>query len=277
MDLPLYAQVLRRHWIVVTLGIVLAVVLAALSYGHPAYEDGKLTWKYRAEERWQSEARVLLSVPGFPVGSAALSPGRRADEIAQAQAQLPTLAVLYAGLTTGDDVRSIVRQASEIRGRVVAAAATATNGMVTLPIVEITAVAPSGPGSRVLADRYASALIGYVEGQQADRAPEQRVDLSLLNRGGETELVDPRSKTLPIIVFLALLTATVGVAFALENVKTRRSSSDDVARKVQSDQRVILPSQSPHTLTAAPMTPGVGGGRAHEQPAGSESKPRLAQ
>ena len=306
MDLPLYFRTLRRHWIVVTLGICLALALAIASYIRPSYEDGKLVWKYRTVETWQSEARVLLSVPGFPVGSASLSPGRRANAIEQAGAQLPSLAVLYAGIATGDDVRAIVQRAGPIRGKAVAAAATAAGGTATLPIVEVTALAPSAAGSRGLADRFAYGLMEYIQDQQSDRPAQEQVALSLLSRGGQTELVRPRSRTLPVIVFLAILSATVGVAFALENMKTRRAPSIEVEPPSQREGHAIeveppshregqavaaapAPAATPASAPTAAPAPssaakdaaapgiGLGGGRTHQQVTGPEPKRRLAQ
>lgn len=219
MDLPRYREVLQRHRHVVTFGLALAVVLATLSYARPAWEDWRPVLKYREQEAWTSQARVLLAVPGLPG-----TKGWRPDAVESAEARLPSLAVLYAGLTTGDDIRNLVKRTGAPAGKAVAAAATAAGGTATLPIVEITTISPTASGSRRLANRYANALMTYVRRQQAaaEVAPQRRVAVQLLNRAGETELIDPRSRTLPIVVFLALISATVGVAFALENWQSRR-------------------------------------------------------
>lgn len=245
MDLPLFVRVLGRHRNVVAAGVCLAVLLAVLSYGRPGFEDWRPVLKYREQEQWQSQARVLVTLPGFSSGRSLLRPssvasGAKANAIESAEARLSGLAVLYAGLATGDEVKKIVRRGGPIRGKVVTAAATATGGTATLPIVEITSNAPSANGSRELVNRYADALRIFIEREQKAFGvpPRERVALRPLNRGGRTELVVPRGKTLPVIVFLTIVSATIGLAFVRENLKRGTPSLVDVeAPVIEIDQQ----------------------------------------
>lgn len=225
MDVRLFFVVLRRHQRVVLAGATLAVLLALLSYVRPGWDGVHPTLGYREAETWQSQARVLVTVPGFPSGRSLVTArgakqAGKADAIQRAEARLSALTLLYAGLVTGDEVRQIVRKHGPIRGRVVAAAETVTGGTAVLPIIDITALASSPKRSRALADRFANGLGTYVQRQQrAYGVPEpDRVTLATLNRASRTTLVDPRGTTLPIIVLLTVLSATVGLALVRENL-----------------------------------------------------------
>jgi capsular polysaccharide biosynthesis protein len=96
------------------------------------------------------------------------------------------------------------------------------NGNV-LPIVQITALSYSAPASRALGNRAAAALAQYVDAQQKANGvpPAERIQLRVLNRAAQTSLVTPRSKTLPIGIFVVVLFATIGLAFVLENLRPR--------------------------------------------------------
>jgi hypothetical protein len=224
VDLQLFVGVIRRHRAIVIVGVVLAVLLAFFSYVRIAgLEDWKPTLQYREDEQWQSQNRVLLTLPGFSSGSTLLHSGASAEAIQRAEDRLASQTVLFAGLVTGDPVTAIVKRSGPIHGRVVAQAAQAAGGTATLPIVAITAVAPSAAGANDLANRYAEALSEYVESGQStgDVSLRQRVSLQTLNRADRAELAAPRSRTLPVIVLLAVLSATIGLAFVLENVRNR--------------------------------------------------------
>jgi hypothetical protein len=54
--------------------------------------------------------------------------------------------------------------------------------------------------------------------QEGSGVPKpERIQLRVLNRAGALDLVQPRSKTLPVVVFLAVMFATIALAFVLEN------------------------------------------------------------
>ena len=49
-------------------------------------------------------------------------------------------------------------------------------------------------------------------------------------RPSPATVVQPRSKTMPIVIFLAVMFAFVGLAFLLENSKTRGAEQEDQRR-----------------------------------------------
>jgi uncharacterized protein involved in exopolysaccharide biosynthesis len=67
------------------------------------------------------------------------------------------------------------------------------------------------------------ALVKYVQlQQQSAKIPaSQRVDLQIVQRATRPVVVEPRKKTLAIVVFVAVVAAAVGLSFALENLRPR--------------------------------------------------------
>jgi hypothetical protein len=233
MDLQLASRVLWRFKWIVLAGMVLGAVLAVLSF--MKISDGKLT--YRKDEVWAATARVLVAQPGFRLGNSLTGPATPTDTNdaatqAAAEARLPTLATLYATFVTGDAVTKILKESGPIKGKITAASIPGgpSNSQV-LPIVSITATGTSKAAAASLSNRAASALATWVDSQQAANGVprDSRILLRGLNRAGEDpntlELIGPRSKTLPIVVFLAVAFATMGLAFLLENLRPRRRPS----------------------------------------------------
>jgi hypothetical protein len=245
MDLQLASRVLWRFkWLVIG-GMILGVVLAVLSFvrvdvnGHPAIS-------YRKHETWAATSRVLVAQPGFRLGNSLTGPATPADTTdaatqAAAEARLPSLATLYATFVTGDAVNQILKRSCPIKGKITAASIPGgpSNSQV-LPIVSITATGTSPTAAASLSNRAAAALATWVDSQQAANGVPRnsRILLRGLNRAGEDpntlELIGPRSKTLPVVVFLAVAFAAIGLAFLLENLRPRRrapSLRDDAAHE----------------------------------------------
>jgi hypothetical protein len=194
------------------------------------FEDGRPTLSYRSHEQWASYARVLVTQPGFAWGSSVPGGGADGNDAttearAVAEGRLPTLATIYASFVSADEIRRILLSQGPVRGVVTAQALPAgPNGGAILPIVAITAISDTPQGSQSLGDRTVEALRQYITRQQlANRVPPaERIELRPLNRAGMTELIAPRSKTLALVVFMAVLLATVGLALVLENVSPKQ-------------------------------------------------------
>jgi hypothetical protein len=75
----------------------------------------------------------------------------------------------------------------------------------------------------------------YVESQQqaASIPAAQRISIQVLKRPAPPVIIEPRKKTLPIVIFLAVITAAIGLAFVLENL---RPSVHAVASTPDADQ-----------------------------------------
>ena len=221
VDLSLYASVLRRfRWLVVP-GVLLAVTLAFLSVVHVS--SGGIT--YRKAAVWQSQTLLLLTQPGFPWGRTVL-PSTEADSTPRYADpnRFSSLTDLYSQFANSDEVRKIMRrEGASKEWKIVAGPVTPSVSGATLPVIALSGQADSAKHAVAATAHGRRAFIEYVARQQKAAAipAGQRIDIEVLKRSTKPVVIKPRSKTLPIIVFLAVLTATVGLAFVLENLRPR--------------------------------------------------------
>jgi capsular polysaccharide biosynthesis protein len=215
MDLGLYARVMWRFKLVVGAGIVLAAVLAFFSFASLSTSG---TVSYRQSQKWVSYARLAVSEPGFPQGSLSTA-NIKADS-----SRLAGLAVYYANFADTDPVARLMRRKGPIHGVLEVAPVTATPGSTdALPLISIAAIAGSPQVAEELAGRQALALRDYVIQQQNGNriAVDNRVVLNLVKTPATATIFQARSTTLPIVVFLTVLMAAMGLAFVLENLRPR--------------------------------------------------------
>ena len=243
MDFRLYAHVLWRFRKVVAFGFVLAVALAALS----VVQVGRDGVSYREPVLWSSTTRIGVTQNGFPWGRL-LAGGQPSGAAVESLAipladpdRLTTLAVLYAELATSDPVRGLMSRDALLPlcdresgigpglvtsgecGRIVATPVVAGDNRISLPLVDLRAIAPSPSAAVDLAQRGVEAFGTYIRRQpRANAVPaDDRVVVQQLVRPRPPQIFQPRPKTLPIVVFLAIMFATVGFAFLLENLTPR--------------------------------------------------------
>lgn len=225
MDFRLYASVLWRFKLLVALGLVLAVALAVLSMVRVG-PDGI---QYRQTELWSSLTRLTVTQHGFPEGRL-FAEGETTEGVPRSGIPLAdpnrfnTLAVLYAELATSDPVRrQMLRDGGPVLGKVLATPVVVGENRVMLPLIDLVAIATTPRGAVDLAQRSASALTTYIEQQQVtNNVPTaDRVVVEQVVRPKSPEIFQPRSKTMPMVVFLATMLATIGLAFLLENLRPR--------------------------------------------------------
>ena len=225
VDLRLYAGVVGRHRLVVGGGLVLALALAFLI----TFRVGSDGVGYRQSEEWSSTSRLGVTQQGFPwgrlfaTGASSLTPAAQAKRLGIPVAdpnRFKDLAFLYAELATSDPVRRLMVREGPLEGKVAAAPVIGENG-ITLPLVDVTASSTSAANAKTLAQRAADALVTYVERQQRanDVPASDRVVLEKILRAEKATIVKPRSKSLPILAFLGVIAVTLGLAFALENLR----------------------------------------------------------
>ena len=232
MDLRLYGRVLWRFRFLMALGLILAVGLATLSYYNVSFENGfELT--PRKQEIWQAEATIFLTQQGFPAGRTEqpLVLKRVGTETAAVPKyseplRFTGLAALYARLANGDDVKRRVKQhpgTARANYRAVPTADTTYGAVTALPMMSIFGSAPTAAEATFVTGLATRIFVEYFQEQQREASIpiEQRLRLEVLNDAGQTVLLDPRKKTLPIVVFLAMMFATMALAFVLENARPR--------------------------------------------------------
>jgi hypothetical protein len=184
---------------------------------------------FRASAVWSNEAILVLSQPGFPEYRSVLPSGQSPDS-----SSLSSLADVYAAFATSDAVvrqleaRGIIKEDVLADGKLPIAASavgSSVNGGST-PLLSITGEGDSPAEATKLAVGTTDTFISVLRARQvAAKIPEsQRIEVRVVKRAGEPTLVKPRSKTAPIILLLAGITATIGAAFVRDN--SRRGPRD---------------------------------------------------
>lgn len=230
MDLALYGRVLRRFWYIVLLGIVLAAVLAITSYFRVSFDGGAPKLTPRAKEQWQSQATLFLTEPGFPAGRRTIDlvPVDVAGQVTlQSKYNDPNrytgLASLYARLAESDQVRALMQRNGGTTGtfQAIAAADTTYGKAVGLPMLSLFGTGPTPRIAEETARRGMNAFLAYLKDEQvqAQIAQKQRVLVEVLNQPQSAQLLVGRKKTLPFVVFLAVLFATLALVFVLQSVR----------------------------------------------------------
>jgi hypothetical protein len=245
MDFRLYARVLWRFKVVVGAGLLLALTLAVFSMVRVSSKG--LT--YRQTQLWSATTRVGVTQHGFPEGRLFAVPDGVTTAEQQARSlgipvadpnRFTTLAVYYAEYATSDVVRNLMLRDGPVTGQILATTVVVGDSRTILPLIDLTGVATSAEGAIQLSKRTSDALATYVRYQQrVNNVPESdRVILQKVVSPKKAAVYQPRSKTMPIVIFLAVMFATVGLAFLLENLRPRvRRMGESAEAEFQPAQR----------------------------------------
>jgi hypothetical protein len=229
MDLDLYFRVLWRFRRLVAIGFVLAVVLTVFSFAKISTANGSTKLVYRQAQTWQSEAVLFVTQPGFPWGTTRpqyADPRNGVPAIPKADAErLSSWAVLYAQLAGTNEVQKFMAhrplKPTDVSNTTIAAPPFSTPAI--LPLISVKALGTSPQRASALAQDQAQAIMKYVVGNQkaSNTAPSDRVMIQEVQPPDPklSKLIGGRGKTLPVIVFLAVMIAVVGLAFVLENLR----------------------------------------------------------
>jgi capsular polysaccharide biosynthesis protein len=215
VDLQLYFRVIRRFGIIVVAGLVLAILLAFFSFFRVTFNGGSPKVQHRQSETYSSSETLLITTGGaadFRVGSPATS------------GVLGGIAMNYAEIANGDAVKLIMRKSGPINGTITAAPGVdQITHRIPLPFVSISGVASDPRTAISLASRGSRAFREYVAQQQdAVGVPAgQRIRVRVLSSASYALVIQKRRKTVPVVVFLTTLIATLGLVFILENLRPR--------------------------------------------------------
>jgi capsular polysaccharide biosynthesis protein len=202
MDFRLFFNVIWRFKYLVAVGLTLACTLSFLT----VFKVDPHGLRYRQQQTWADTARVLVTSP--------------------ANGQDPTqLAQVYATLATSDQVTEEAKSRHRIRGSLLADFGYINRTSTVLPTISVTAISATPEHAATLANDAVDALRGFVDVQQtvAGIPLEKQATLKTLNTAVPltAQVFSPRSKTPPVVVFVLVLAATIGLAFLLENLRPR--------------------------------------------------------
>ncbi len=247
MDFRLYARVIWRFRVVCAAGFALALILALFSIAKISPHG--LT--YRQSELWSSTTRLGVTQHGFPWGrlfavepsaSGVLTPtdasGKHGIPIADPN-RFKDLAILYSELATTDPVLRLILRTGQIDGQIIANPVIVQDTQV-LPMIDVTAVSTTPAKAVSLSTRASNALERYITLQQAQNSvpTTDRAVLEPLHVSRKATVYRARSKTMAIVIFLAVMLVTIALAFVLENLRPRLRDIGDEAVGVSFEGKV---------------------------------------
>lgn len=216
MDMGLITAVLWRYKWLVAAGFILAVGLAGLVFK-------------RAPNTYRSSSTLIVTKAGFPWGRATEGSGGAGDAAVPQgdQTRLTNLATLYAQLAGSDAVRGLISPDGKLDGKIAAAPVVPrySSGAPTLPLLSISATSSTPAKAVALAQDATSALRTYLvtQQQQASIPRQDRVVVDVVRSAQKATVAQSPKKTLPTLVFLAVMLAVFGLAMLLEHARLRRS------------------------------------------------------
>jgi len=229
VDLDLLIRALwRQRWIMLA-GTAVATVLALAAYVNLDPFNGHFL-EHRQPNKWASSVTMQLTQPGFPEGRVSLRNVEGGDS-----AQLASLALLYPRLANTDAVRA--KMPKPIYGRIDIETISTADGD-PLPLIKLTAVTSSKHWSFDRVRHQARAFSSFIRSNQERHGVpiRQRIQLETVIGPTKPALAVQRSKTLPILVFLSMLIATVALALVIENRrrdKPNAASTPNIAPVVE--------------------------------------------
>jgi hypothetical protein len=243
MNLARHAAVLWRFRLVAIAGLTIGLALAILASYKVGF-DGGPSLTPRGTETWTASSQILVTQPGFPEGRVTLpeeqiqgattADGERVqepqpkDQVTFADpARLSGLADLYARFLTSDEVLGKVPGRPKAE-RITASPFLASAGGVVLPVIQLTADAPTSGGAKKLNEQVVKSLRSLIEDQQVANGigKGQRIEIKLID-APEAMLTSPRKKTAAILVLFLCLLGTVAVAHLLEGLRPRNVDAID--------------------------------------------------
>jgi len=220
MDLPGLGKALWRFKWVSIGGFMLACLLAVYATARISFSG----ISYRTPVIYTAETKILVTQAGFPLGRTILSTtptGRSKTQYAD-PGRFVQLAGVYATLADSDQIqRKLVHPKDE--EQLIATPEVDTQTQTALPIIDVVSLAPSQRRAVDMARQATSMLDNYLETQQKDAGVPagQRVLLQTLQQPYRVTVAQGRKKTVPIVVFMTVLLATIGLVLGLENIRPR--------------------------------------------------------
>lgn len=226
MNIPVWAATIWRFKWISLGGFVLACLLAVFATARVSFSGGFPKLSYRTPEIYTTDTKILVTQAGFPWGRTVLpgstAPAQRGATTYADPSRFVLLAGVYATLANSDQIqRQLVHPKDQ--EALTATPEYDTQTQTALPIIDLVSLAPSQRRVVAMAQQASSMLKGFVQAQQkgAGIPAGQRVLLQTLQAPYRVTVAKGRKKTVPIVVFMTVLLATLGLVLALENIRPR--------------------------------------------------------
>lgn len=218
----MHSKVLWRWRYLVIGGLALATALAFFSTFKVSFADG-YSLQYRDGKLWQSSETLLLTQQSCALGQITCA----SQGIPSSPAGASSIAPLYAQIANSGLLRTRVLPggvATPATGDYRATPVTdgATGGQQLLPFVEFDGLGRTPEQAVRIAERAASVFLAYLE-QSTNRSnvpKSNRIAVQVISAASTdgAKVIQGRKLTAPILVFLAVMIVTLGLAYVLENV-----------------------------------------------------------
>lgn len=230
---------------------MVALVLAFLAVARISFSGGPHV-VYRTPNQWASSSTIYITQKGFALGRSVFdqvaavpgSGGTSYVPLVSDPARFGSYSVVLAEIANSDAVRKIMNERGPVSGVATATPVSLPDAPTSsLPFVRILGVATTQSAAVTTTKQATAAVLTYVRRQsnQARIPVEKRVVLSVLESPHGASLLKGRSKTRPLFIFIAAMSAVIGLAFILENLRPRlrlvsEQRSDDRANSVGSSR-----------------------------------------
>lgn len=243
MDLRTHFGIVWRWRLVVALGLLLAVVLTLLSVCRVSFAHG-ISVSYRQGQTWQGSETLLLSYQ-----NQLLSPS-------DVPTNITGLTSLYVSIANSATIRTRVLpngRPTKKSGDYNAFQVFDQNNS-PQPIMTFNGTGSSASLAASVARRASLQFRQYLSSQfqNAEVPSNKRVRVSIITpaQARDAKVAKGRKYTAPILVFIAVLLATLGLVYLLENLRPRKASGQRRGRQAGSAQAAA---KSLRERTAAPV------------------------
>jgi capsular polysaccharide biosynthesis protein len=221
MDFLRVFRVARKHWVITIIGVLLGVVCAfAVSY-RLAMVGGQLHAERRSRTTYKSEVQILISEPGYGMGSAGVVEESLPEAFGKTQAMAP----VYAQLVLSDAVMNAasLKLGSGV-GELVEAEA-----VKDCPIVKVKLTGDDPARLTKLALALAASLEEYLTKNQDDYnvPPGDRLTVGVLSAPRDPIPQRSREIELALLAFASPILLAMGVGFVLERPARPTNESEE--------------------------------------------------
>ena len=226
MNLTVTARAIWRFKWISLGGFVLACLLAVFATARVSFAGGVPKLSYRTPVIYTAATKNFVTQAGFPWGRTTLPSSPTASggssSIYADPSRLVMLAGVYATLANGAGIQQRLVHPAEGEALIARPEVDPQTGA-ALPLIDLISLAPSPQRAVAIATQASSMLERSVEAQQKDAGipTTQRVLLQNLQQPYRVTIASGRKKTVPIVVFMTVLLAAIGLILALENIRPR--------------------------------------------------------
>lgn len=227
MDLRRHVGVLSRFRDILIVGLVVAICLTFIAAVRVSTKHGFSTaaFSWRQQETWQATETMHLTQCGLVL------PTANSPDTTAPSCDVPESNVLvYQQLANSDPVRRVILSHGPIDGKFDFFPVTdPLTHQSILPFLSVDGFSSSPAKALLLTKTASQSFREYLLANQPTVPARQRVVATVTTQAKKVTLAQGRKRTLPIVIFLAIMIAAVALAYILENLYPRAESRSERA------------------------------------------------